>query len=454
MLDQVRQTIKRYHLLVPGDKVVVGVSGGPDSLALLHSLRMLQEDCGYTLHVAHLNHGLRPEAAADAAYVRQLAGEWGLPVTTASRDVARYQREHRLSLEEAAREVRYHFLEEVAARVAAGKIAVGHHADDQAETVLLNLLRGSGLTGLKAMLPQRGQLIRPLLFITRTEIEAYCRRHDLQPRQDRTNLDTTLSRNKIRHQLLPFLAREFNPAITRTLSRTAIILQEEEEILTGLAAGALARIKIHQDAVSLSFDRRQWLALAAGMQRRVLRLAAFSLGRKVNFDQVERARAVAARGGSITWPGHLRLAAGAGAIRLQVPADRPAAGSFCCLLRVPGLTPLPGLDRAIRAELRQPPAAFQGDENEAWLDWHKMEGPLAVRSWQAGDYFQPLGMAGRKKIQDYFSDIHLPRQRRYRVPLVVNRGHIVWVAGFRIAEDFKITPATRTALHLQLQPWP
>ncbi|CEP68546.1 Lysidine-tRNA(Ile) synthetase [Moorella glycerini] len=454
MLDRVRQTVRRYGLLVPGDKVVVGVSGGPDSLALLHSLRALQEEFGHTLHVAHLNHGLRPEAAADAEYVRNLARRWGLPVTIASRDVAAYQQEHRLSLEEAAREVRYRFLLEVATAVGASKIAVGHQADDQAETVLLNLLRGSGLTGLKAMVPQRGQVIRPLLFISRAEIEAYCRQQGLEPRQDFTNWDITLRRNKIRHQLLPFLAREFNPAIVRTLSRTAVILQEEEEILANLAQEAFARIKIRQEPGCLALDREEWLSLAPGIQRRVLRLAAASLGRKVSFNQVEGAREMASRDGTITWPGHLRVEARGTELILLVPAEGPRAITFSYPLQVPGLTPLPEVGRAIRAGLGEPPATFKGTEDEAWLDWDKLEKPLVVRNWQPGDYFRPLGLAGNKKLQDFFSDIHLPVARRHLVPLVISGRRIAWVAGFRLADDFKITPVTRLALHLQLEPWP
>lgn len=454
MLDRVRETVRRYRLLVPGDKVVVGVSGGPDSLALLHSLRVLQEEFGYTLHVAHLNHCLRPEAAAEAEYVRNLAAAWGLPVTVASRDVAAYRRQQRLSLEEAAREVRYRFLSEVAETEGATRIAVGHQADDQAETILLNLLRGSGLTGLKAMLPRRGRLIRPLLFIPRAEIAAYCRHHGLEPRLDSTNRDTNLRRNKIRYHLLPYLQREFNPAIVRVLSRTAVILQEEEEILAGLAEEAFARVRQRREEGYLTLDRGEWLALAPGLQRRVLRLAAASLGRNVSFDQVERVREIALEGGTLTWPGHLRVEAGEGEISLRPAGGSPERLVFSYQLRVPGLTPLPELGQAIRAELKDPPAAFGGRENEAWLDWRKLEKPLVVRNWQPGDFFHPLGMSGKKKLQDFFSDIHLPVAQRHRVPLVVSGDCIAWVAGLRLAEDFKITPATPVALYLKLEAWP
>ncbi|MDN5344248.1 MAG: tRNA(Ile)-lysidine synthase [Clostridia bacterium] len=454
MLDQVRQTIQRYRLVQPGDKIVVGVSGGPDSLALLHSLKELQGELGHTLHVAHLNHGIRPEAAADAAFVEELASAWGLVVTVASRDVTAYQKEHHLSLEEAAREVRYRFLQEVAAAVGASKIAVGHQADDQAETVLLNLLRGSGLAGLKAMLPSHGPLIRPLLFISRADIEAYCHRQGLAPRQDRTNWDTALRRNKIRHLLLPFLAREFNPAVARTLSRTALILQEDEEVLSQLAREALSGVTLRQGEGYLVLNRQGWLGLAPGLQRRVLRLAAAALGRKVSFNQVEGAREIAREGGVLTWPGYLRFEARGQELMIQLPAGNPRPGSFSYRLQVPGLTPLPELNQAIRAEIKRPPAAFTHGNEEAWLDWGKVEGPLVVRNWRAGDCFRPLGMPGRKKLQDFFIDSRCPASRRHLIPLVISGDRIAWVAGWRLADDFKITPATQVALHLTLEPWP
>lgn len=455
MLERVRQTIRRYELLEPGDKVVVGVSGGPDSLVLLHILCILREEFCCTLHVAHLNHCLRPDAADDAEYVRKVAAEWGLEATIEGRDVAAYQRTRHLSLEEAAREVRYSFLKEVAAVVGATKIAVGHQADDQAETVLLNLLRGSGLTGLKAMVPRRGQIIRPLLFISRKEIEEYCHRQGINPRRDFTNEDLSLQRNKIRHLLLPFLAREFNPAIIRALSRTAVILQEEEEILAGLAKEAFNSLLKEKDVdKKLVLNRQKMLTMPAGLQRRVLRLAASALGRAVDFEQVERAREVALREGVISWPGHLKIEARETELVFILPQEKAQFDGFFYYLQVPGLTPIPEAGRAIRAEVTAPPSVFSGGENEAWLDWEKVQRPLIVRNWRPGDKFHPLGMAGRKKLQDFFSDIRLPVARRHVVPVIVSGEHIAWVAGLRLADDFKITPATRRALHLKLEPWP
>ncbi|HBT47905.1 MAG TPA: tRNA lysidine(34) synthetase TilS [Peptococcaceae bacterium] len=454
LLTKVRHTINRYGLLDRGDKVVVGVSGGPDSLALLYCLLELREEFGISLHVAHLNHLLRgEEAAREAAFVSRLAEDLGLPATVEARDVRAYREERRLSLEEAAREVRYAFLREVAVRVGARKIAVGHQADDQAETVLLNLLRGSGLEGLKAMVPCREGVIRPLLFVGRAEIEAYCREKGLNPCCDRTNWDTVYRRNKVRHELLPLLARRFNPAVVPTLARTAAILAEENELLEDLTRQALARAVRQKDASLLRLDREVLLALAPALRRRALRAAAAEVGGAAEFEHVEALGEILRKGaGAVTLPGGVRARVGGKEIIfLRRGAGGEAVPPFSHPLRVPGLTPLPEIERAIRAEVVPPPARPLAPPEEAWLDWGKIRGPLTARSWRPGDRFRPLGMKGSKKLQDLFVDAGIPVTERRRLPVVVAGENIIWVAGVRIAEDFKITPATREALHLVLE---
>jgi tRNA(Ile)-lysidine synthase len=304
------------------------------------------------------------------------------------------------------------------------------------------------------MVPHRGKLIRPLLFVTRLEVEAYCAQHNISARVDATNTDQSYRRNKIRHLLIPLLAREFNPEIINTLSRTAIILQEEEELLVEAAQNTFNRLRINQDERSLALNRQGWLALERALQRRVLRQAAVMLGLKVNFEQVEEAREVIIHGGTLTWPRGVQLCARETEVFWQVPAASSKAKGFNHRLQVPGLTPIAEIGQAIRAELAVPPPSFQGGEDEAWLDWDKLEKPLLVRNWQPGDYFRPLGMAGKKKLQDFYTDIRLPPARRRLVPLVVSGKQIVWVAGLRLSDDFKITDLTRTALHLQLEAWP
>ena len=235
LLDLVRRYAERYALWSDGESVVVGVSGGPDSLCLLHLLRRLAPESHLTLHVAHLNHGLRgAEAEADAQAVAELAAGWGLPYTIGRADVPSLAAETRASIEEAARQARYDFLQGVARAAGAGTIAVGHNADDQAETVLMHFLRGSGLAGLRGMLPRtalgQGFLISPLLETPRDRVEAYCAAHGLQPRRDLSNADTTIYRNRLRHELLPLL-EGYNPAIRQVLGHTAGVLAGDHEVV-------------------------------------------------------------------------------------------------------------------------------------------------------------------------------------------------------------------------------
>lgn len=454
LLEQVRSTIQKYNLVSTGEKVVVGVSGGPDSLALLCCLQELKKELGISLHVAHLDHCLREDSAQEAAYVRELVQQWGLPVTVEARDVRAYQREHKLSLEEAAREVRYRFLREVAQKVGATKIAVGHQADDQAETLLLNLLRGSGLTGLKAMLPHREGIIRPLLFITRQEIEAYCRDKGLIPCRDPSNLDMSYRRNKIRQELIPWLAREFNPAIVRVLARTAILLAEEESFLEEVARESLAKVIKKQDRGYLQIEREGLLGLPTALERRVLRDAILSLGGGVEFHHVEHLRELLKAGsGALTLPQGLQAKVSHGFLLLENPNLKGEEEEipFCYPLKVPGVTPLPEIGKRLRIEVLSPPAKVISPPWEAWVDRDKLPGPLWVRNWRPGDRFRPLGMKGTKKLQDLFVDAGINMRERRRLPVVVSGENIVWVAGVRLAEDFKITPETRRALHFILE---
>ena len=238
VLDIVRKTILQHHLFEGGGTVVLGVSGGPDSLCLLHTLRALQDELGLELHLAHLDHGIRgSDSRADAEYVEGLARAWDVSATMEYGDVPAYAEEHRVAIEEAARRVRYLFLGRVAREVGAQCVAVGHNADDQVETIIMHWMRGSGLGGLRGMLPVQVlgaedwwcgpvlRLVRPLLDVPRDAIEGYCHQHGLQPRFDRSNLDLTYHRNRIRHELIPFL-ESFNPRIRDVLRRSARVIAQ------------------------------------------------------------------------------------------------------------------------------------------------------------------------------------------------------------------------------------
>jgi len=321
LVNHVKSTIERNDLLSPGDAIIVGVSGGPDSLCLLHVLLRLRDEYALRLHVAHLNHQLRgAEAAEDAAFVAGLAAECGLPATIESRDVPTLAKERKLAIEEAARQARYAFLARVARATGAHKVAVGHNADDQVETICMHWLRGSGLAGLRGMQPVsrleelrlEGEelkpsgkdsellLIRPLLEVPRTEIEAYCAAHDLRPRFDRSNLDTTYYRNRLRRELVPFL-ETFNPGIRQVLLHSASIVAADYAYLHEQAGRAWSEVVLDQDSEAIAFDLPKWRALPLSLQRSLLREAIHRLRRSLrNIDWIHVENAVQVLSGGST----------------------------------------------------------------------------------------------------------------------------------------------------------
>jgi tRNA(Ile)-lysidine synthase len=492
VLNQVRRTIKEHGLLFRGDSVVVGVSGGPDSLCLLHVLLCLREEYGLRLHVAHLHHGARgADADADAEFVGELAAEWDLPVTIERRDVPALAREHRLAFEEAARRVRYAFLARVADETGARRIAVGHNADDQAETVLMHFLRGAGPAGLRGMLAatpitdyrmleplgikdaggrmrESCIIIRPLLEVERADIEHYCAEHGLQPRFDHSNLDTTYFRNRLRHELLPLL-ETYNPNVRTRLRHTAAVIAADYELLAQLQEQAWADTMRKERETAVVFDRAAWRALPVALQRAVLRRAVYRLRRSlrdVDFCHVEDARCVGLRGetgAQATLPGGLVLTVGYDALTVGdagdagPPPDEPLL--WCdepLMVQVPGTTPLPQSDWVLRAEslerwdLEQ--IADNPDPWTAYLDMDALAAPLMLRQRRRGDRFRPQGMEGHSvKLSAFLINRKVPRVWRDCVPLLVAGDKIVWVCGRRVGKGAVVKEGSRRVARLRFE---
>ncbi len=476
---QVRRSIEQHRLLAPGDKIVVGVSGGPDSLALLHVLRALSDDLQITLYVAHLNHQLRGAASdEDSEFVANLAREWGLPATIESRDVAALAREQHLSIEEAARDARYDLLAEVAARVGARVIAVAHNADDQVETILMHLLRGSGMAGLRGMayesqaLSFRFQdvrnpepdnwnlkLIRPLLDVTRVEIEAYCKENALSPRMDESNLDATFFRNRLRLQVIPYL-ETLNPNLRPVLRRMAQSITDDYAFLHRQTQDAFAQVARAENG-AIVFALQPWRALDPALQRGTLRMAVQQLRRdlrNVDWTHIEDARRVALEketGAMATLPDGLMLAVGydaftIGNTRNEPLPDLPLLQVESIALAVPGVTPLPGSDWLVEREI----VARVPDDANRWvasLDFDKVGNDLFLRRRRPGDRFEPLGLGHSKSLHEFMIDAKIPQAVRDQLPLLVARDRIVWVCGWRIDERARVTPQTKQVLQVSFK---
>lgn len=486
IVHEVQRTIRRYRLFNPGDTVLVGVSGGPDSLCLLHMLAALAPEWGAQLHVAHLHHGLRGAAAdADAAFVAETAAAWGLPYTVGYADVGVLAAETGASLEEAAREARYAFLGRLAAERGAPVVAVGHNADDQAETVLMHFLRGSGLAGLRGMQPQspfpleksstvhdqppivKLRLIRPLLFIPRAQILGYCMDHNLRPRFDRSNEDTTYFRNRLRHELLPLL-ETYNPQVRRILASTAAVLADDYELLRDDVLATWPHVVVQENGQRLVLDLAAWRNLPTALQRGVLRMAIARLRatlRNVNYVHVDNAYWLLREGHTgdrMTLPAGLELALGydcfaMGDEGVELPLnDLPQLDVEWLPLSMPGTTPLSGWQ--VETTLLAPadlPAEWpnNADPWQAWLDADVLGPAPALRTRQAGVRFQPLGMAGRSKLlAELFTNVKIPAPARDRWPLLVTTaGAIAWICGLRLDERAKVTPTTQHVIHARLR---
>lgn len=463
---KVRSTIEEHHLLSPGDAVVIGVSGGPDSLALLFSLRELAGDHRLRLTVAHLDHGLRgAESESDVAFVGDLAKHLDLPFVLGRADVRELARGRGLGLEEAAREARYGFLARAAEERGAGKVAVGHTRNDQAETVLMRLLRGAGTDGLAGMAAfrrlGRGLLIRPLLETTREETEDYCRRLGVQAREDRTNLDPAYLRNRVRRRLLPLLAEEFNPSIVDGLADLARRMSDEADLLRDLTGEAYESVAVQDEDGRVRLDLEGLTEQPRAIRRRLIRRAvrAAGLGPGPQAERVEAALRLALEGRT-----GARVEIGGGGLAVREPdalvicSSVAAVPAFAPLaLPLPGRVDLPAVGLTISAEFR-PAETYPGeagiDRQEAFLDADAvpaMHGGLVVRPRRPGDAFHPQGAPGRKKLKDFFIDLKVPRHDRDRIPVVAlaaDPGTILWVAGYRIDDRFKVTPRTTRLVHL------
>ena len=461
LLAQVKLTIEKFRMISPGDKVLAGVSGGADSVALAHLLHRLKEALNFSLCMAHLNHRFRgEEAEADARLVESLARQWEIPLVSENIDVPAYLAKHRLSPQQGAREVRYRFFRETADRLGASRVALGHHADDQAETVLLNLIRGAGLSGISGIPPAReGVYIRPLLRSRSPELELYCREFGLPFRVDSSNLKPVYLRNRVRLELIPLLEEKYNPAVVDCLNRLADIARDEDRYLEDTAREIFesAVESRGEGRVTISVLKIQCQPVAIG--RRLIRMAYRELagyGRSPTLDQVDRALELALSGpprGEIDLPGGVTLVKRQRFMEIIKDRGTLQVPDYRYPLRIPGLTPVPEVGRTILAgtvEAGQAgdPALYAADR--ALLDLEKLKAPLCVRRRREGDLFHPLGAGGRTKLKKFFIELKVPREHRDAIPIVTCGNDIIWVAGFRPGDPFKVTARTRLCLQLEL----
>ncbi len=498
--SKVLDFIQRNSLILPEETVVAAVSGGADSVCLLHILTKWAQGLGAKLHAAHLNHQLRgTESEADAEYVLHLAGSLGIPITIDRQDVAGYRIERKCSVEEAARELRYAFLAKVARQIGAQRIATGHTRDDRVETILMHILRGTGTSGLCGLAPSspmaydsqgislrpetlsipKGQpgnllIIRPLLDVARGETVSYCQEYRLEPRIDSSNLSSSFFRNRLRLHLLPLL-RQYNSAIDQALLRLADIAKEDSTFIDQQAAGLLDEVARHENN-TIYLDKKQMADLPIALQRQLLRVAVTKLAgdiRDIEADHIEAARSLLSKPASkrISLPHGLICQKGYEELVIATAYSIRGRQSHFppCPFpqipdefhpRVPGKTAFPGwnvLASIVRGHVSFSSSRFAQSTSEktsqtnfvAHFDLQKTGMNLCVRQRRPGDRFQPLGMSTAKKVHEFMVDAKIPRSWRDRIPIVCSPQQIIWVAGWRIDDRAKVTEATKEILRLE-----
>ena len=453
--------VKRLRLLSPGDRVVVAVSGGADSVALLHVLFAWRGHLDLTLAVAHVEHGLRGEESLDdARFVEQLTDRLGLPFFLKRLKLKPLLRKRTgESVQAVARERRYEQLQAVAREWGGAKVAVGHTQDDQAETVLLSMLRGAGLAGLSGMPARREPgLIRPLLQVSRSEILQYLDEKRCGFRVDSSNESPKYVRNRLRRDLLPLL-KTFNPGVVSVLSRQADILREEHQYLDEVAMAALESVEVGRTKERVVWSRSRLFTFPVPIQRRMILLTMGTLCDKpspLTLEAVDTLLQHVGRGTS----GSSGRFAGLDVVReydrvtfVKAGPRHGLQGEWSCVWSFPGSIRWPVTGQTIEGRIKATKTIpSRRNDAVAYLDADRFSHELVVRSWKPGDYFFPYGMGGRrKKLQDFFSDEKVHRTERSKVPLVVAPEGILWVGGYRSDHRFRVTEETRHVAVVRLR---
>ncbi len=485
IIERVKNTIQKYSMLVRGDHVLVGLSGGPDSVCLLIILNRLKPELGISLSAAYIDHGLRPdEIPNEIELCRDLCSSLDMPFITRPIDVKSYMKEKKLNKQEAARELRYKALDETAIEKAADKIALGHNANDQAETIMMRLFRGAGPSGLSGIPPVRSfesgvlsqelrkkiSIIRPLIEIERYEIEKFLENEGIGFVIDSSNLKHEYLRNKIRHLIIPAI-RNINKDVTHTLSRTADIFRDEERYFKILVTKTLMKLITRKTCNSIELFLGPLEGMDTVLLRRVLRRSIDETKalHGIGFIHIEEILSLIKSGRSgdrIYLPKDIRVIKGYST--LIITSEKPAQLNIHAM-DGPGEILLKESSIVIRSEIieniselrtarlsspKSPNSKlFYSDGKKiVYIDADKALFPLTIRSRRQGDFFYPIGFGKRKKLQDYFVDEKIPRDERDAVPLLTSKNDIVWVVGHRLDERYKVDKETKRVLKLEIKP--
>lgn len=454
---QFLKTIKKYNMVKKGDKIIVGVSGGPDSVCLLHLFNKFRNELGVFLYVAHLDHMFRgKESEEDARFVETLCYNWNIPFFSDKVDVPSYAKKSGLSPEDAARRVRYEFFREVKEQVDAQKIATGHNQNDHEETILMNILRGTGLDGLIGIEAVRESFIRPLIEVQRADIEKYLEQENIPFRIDATNLTTDYFRNSLRLELIPIIRKKYCPHFGQSLRRLSEITRRDLAFLKQETEKAEADVVSYQ-AEKAVINVEKFLKQHEAIKYRLARSVVEKLSGDVKDFETRHAKLLvefienASPGSMIDLPKNLQGIKEYNTFILS-KASFDEIPNYNYLLNVPGEISINEIGINIKAYIKaRDEIKITPDTDMAYLDYDKIESNLIIRNRHPGDRFKPLGGMGFKKLKDFFIDEKVPRRKRNQIPIVEANGRIVWVGGMRIDDRYKVTGETKRVLVMEMR---
>ena len=464
--DRIESVVHRFYrdvaAVTPGDVLIVGVSGGPDSMALLQLTYDLREAIGLEPHVAHFDHGLRPDSADDADFVIETAVGLELPVTVESGDVRALGRERGKGTEEAARAARHDFLERVRTGVGGRYTVLGHNLEDQAETILMRLFRGAGTVGALGMRPVSGSLIRPLLGVSRNTILEYCGRRGINYRIDPSNQTPNADRNRLRLQIMPEIRRIWS-GVDSVLARDADLLREDAEVLAWAARAAVEAIRMPGRGGRIELRRGALRQLPAPVARLVLKTVMSETGCPLSppkslLDGALRFCTARQAGGRMDFGAGVEILRGHDSVLIQSTSTKPGRISDCSVLRVPGSTCIRGISLTIESTLIVDPAGVgeaadsvrNANPTVAVLDYDAIEKPIIIRRRHRGDRFVPFGHTSETTLSRLLMDRHISWWKRDAIPVVAGRNGIVWIGGIEIDDRYQVTGSTESVLRLRL----
>jgi len=468
LILKIKKTLVDHKMVEPGDTILLGVSGGPDSVAMLRGLLELKEELSFELAIAHLNHSAREEESErDARFVKDLGEKLQIRTLIEKMDVTAEQETSKKSFQETARNLRLEFFQKTMNQIAANKIALGHTLDDQAETVLMNLLRGSGLKGLGGMSPVRHPYIRPLFYCSRSEVVGFLNDRKIPYCKDSSNEKTDYLRNRIRLELIPFLQEKYNPRIAENLFEASEIFRADNDYLKTLEDHEFdCAVSRSEESETLSMNIGYFTALPLGLKRRLVRRGIQSIKgdlRRISFFHIQEVLHLfekAQRGKKIDLPGNLEVLCLGDRVefkRIQesdssILSDESRASEWMKPLNIPGETQIEKAGLTLKAEIIDPvETGFSaGQASQAFLDFDKTGGNIMVRFFRAGDRLKPLGMKGTKKLKSLFIDEKVPQEIRSTIPILTTGDNdIIWVYGTRIAHPYRVTSDTSKILFIK-----